>query len=155
MYERRLRGRSDLLLPEATLADGCPSWFAYVVRLARATGSAERDAVRERLARQGIACGRYFPPIHLQPPYRRAFGHATGEFPHTEHAAARTLALPFFHKITEEQVDRVSGALLEALAQASGRKRGTVRERARPRCALPGDRGAARLQAGEAKSLGA
>jgi len=155
MYERRLRGRSDLLLPAAALEDGRPSWFAYVVRLARAAGSAERDAVVQRLAKQGIACGRYFAPIHLQLPYRRAFGHAAGDFPHTEHAAARTLALPFFNRITEEQVDRVSSALLKALALASGRKRGAVRDEARPRCALAGDRGPSRMRSGEARGSAA
>ena len=48
--------------------------------------------------------------------YRERFGHREGEFPVCEDVAARALALPFFPELTEGQVERVAGALLEALA---------------------------------------
>ena len=35
------------------------------------------------------------------------FGYRRGNFPVTEYIADRTLALPFFNRLTEEQIDEV------------------------------------------------
>ncbi|MGH9351116.1 MAG: DegT/DnrJ/EryC1/StrS family aminotransferase [Terriglobia bacterium] len=61
-----------------------------------------------------LGCGRYFGPIHWQPAYRSAPPPGVC-LPVTEQAASRTLALPFFNRITGEQMDEVCAALLEAL----------------------------------------
>ncbi len=112
-YSRRFADHGDLiLLPEA--AENCAiSWFVYVVRLAERFTREDRDQIAASLQRRGIGCGRYFAPIHLQPHYRREFGHAPGDFPITESQAGRALALPFFNRITEEQIDEVSTALCD------------------------------------------
>jgi perosamine synthetase len=75
----------------------------------------DRDAVIERLATRGIAAKAYLPCIHLQPFYRERFGFKGGEFPVAERAATRSLALPFFNSMTEEQVERVCAVLAESL----------------------------------------
>ena len=61
----------------------------------------------EALRAQHIGCSDYFAPIHLQPFYREQFGYSEGDFPKCEHVAARTMALPFHPKLTEDQVDEV------------------------------------------------
>ncbi len=115
-YSRRLADHADLiLLPEA--AGGCTiSWFLYVVRLTERFTREDRDHIAAMLQRRGIGCGRYFAPIHLQPHYRREFGYAPGDFPITESQADRALALPFFNRITEEQIDEVSTALCDLVS---------------------------------------
>ena len=47
-----------------------------------------------------IGCNNYFPPIHLQPYLASRFGYGGGEFPVCEYVSARTLALPFFTRMT-------------------------------------------------------
>jgi perosamine synthetase len=84
------------------------SWFVYVVRLAP---ELQRDAVMERLSRQGIPSRPYFPPIHLQPLYQERFGYHEGAFPITEGVARTTLALPFHGQLTEDEVAQVCRAL--------------------------------------------
>ena len=115
-YSRRLANHTDLiLLPEA--ADGCTiSWFTYVVRLTDRFTREDRDDIAAMLQQRGIGCGRYFAPIHLQPHYRREFAYAPGSFPTAESQAARALALPFFNRITEEQIDEVSTALCDLVS---------------------------------------
>jgi len=101
-----------LELPPLRLPGRSISWFVYVVRLPEA---ADRDALRASLAANGIATGRYFAPIHLQPAWR---GHPSGQaarLPITEAVACRTLALPFFNRITAGQQQRVANALAEGL----------------------------------------
>jgi dTDP-4-amino-4,6-dideoxygalactose transaminase len=113
-YEERLRGVPGLRLPVTAPWTTHMSWFVYVVRLA---SREDRDATIAALGERGIAARPYFPPIHLQPVYRRRFGFAPGAFPVTEAAGERCLALPFFSNMRESQVDCVCDALREILCR--------------------------------------
>jgi perosamine synthetase len=77
-----------------------------------------RDAVIEELDRRGVASKAYLPCIHLLPPYRERFGFSQGQFPVAERAAERSLALPFFSAMTEDEVDTVCTVLGHALGLA-------------------------------------
>jgi perosamine synthetase len=101
-----------LVLPCTDRGDEQRSWFVYVVQL---PSGAVRGAVIEALAAAGIQSKAYLPCIHTMPPYRERFGFRGGEFPVAERVADRSLALPFFTSITEEQVERVCTALAGAL----------------------------------------
>jgi perosamine synthetase len=105
-------GEHDLVLPAENRGDERRSWFVFTVQLPE---SADRAAVIEALAGEGIASKAYLPCIHLLPPYRERFGFAGGEFPVAERVAERSLALPFFTSMSESQVDRVCTALAGAL----------------------------------------
>jgi len=101
-----------LVLPCSDRGDEQRGWFVYVVQL---PGGADRGAVIDALAAEGIQSKAYLPCIHTMPPYRERFGFGGGEFPVAERVAARSLALPFFTSITEDQVERVCTALTGAL----------------------------------------
>jgi len=75
----------------------------------------DRDWIQAALARRGIATGRYFAPIHLQPAWRAHPSAAAVRLPLTESIAPRTLALPFFNRITAIQQEEVADALREAI----------------------------------------
>ncbi len=91
------------------------SWFVYVVRLTEGHSRADRDAVLGHLRARGIGCNDYFTPIHLQPYMREQLGYAEGDFPVTESVSARTVALPFYNRLTREQVGEVVSALRSAV----------------------------------------
>jgi perosamine synthetase len=109
-YQRRLEKHPDLELPPIALADRRISWFVYVIRWRGHRGPSHRGRVLRAMAARGIACGRYFAPIHLQPAYRTQ-PHRCMDLTHTEAIARRTLALPFFNRITGEQIEEVCQAL--------------------------------------------
>jgi perosamine synthetase len=111
-YNELLAAIPGLELPTLTLPRRTISWFVYVVRLPQ---QAHRDRVRAALADRGIATGRYFPPIHLQPAWRTYPSAAAAKLPLTESIAGRTLALPFFTRITAAQQEQVANALEEIL----------------------------------------
>jgi perosamine synthetase len=111
-YDVLLRGITGLELPPLTLPGRTVSWFVYVVRLPE---NANRDRVQATLARRGIATGRYFGPIHMQPAWRGHSFASAVTLPVTESIARRTLALPFFNRITLSQQQEVAGALREAI----------------------------------------
>jgi len=111
-YDALLRGVAGLELPPLTLPGLSISWFVYVVRL---PADADRDRVQAALAVRGIATGRYFGPIHLQPAWRTHSGARAVSLPITESIARRTLALPFFNRITKNQQEEVANALRQAI----------------------------------------
>jgi len=119
-YERRLRGNPDLELPVSEFPDRRISWFAYVVRLGGRFTRRDRDRLIEEMATRGIECGRYFAPIHLQPAYRGAVCRM-GDLSLTESIADRALALPFFNRITEEQIGEVCETLCQLLVRTASR----------------------------------
>ena len=114
-YLERLAEVEELVLP-APYPDGTISWFVFVVRLADGFSQDQRDALLEDLQGQGIGSSNYFAPIHLQPFYRE-LGYGPGDFPVTEKIGARTLALPFYNRLTAEDQDVVIEALKSALAR--------------------------------------
>ena len=123
LYNERLADLAELVLP-AFEPDKKISWFVYVVRLQDRFTQDDRDFILAGLREKGIGCGNYFSPIHLQPFYRRMFGYREGDFPITEKTAERTIALPFYNHLQEEQIDDIYSALKEILGGlASKRKR--------------------------------
>jgi len=90
------------------------SWFVYVIRLERGI---DRNGVIEYLRENRVECKPYFTPIHLQPFYRKMFSYKEGDFPVTEDVTGRTIALPFFNNLKEEQIDYVVEKLKEGIAR--------------------------------------
>ncbi len=91
------------------------SWFVYVVRLADRFTQEDRNAVMAHLRAEGIGCNCYFTPIHTQPYIMETLGTKAGDFPVTEHIAARTIALPFFAEMTPPQIETVTTVLNEVI----------------------------------------
>lgn len=116
MYNKSLADIEEIHLPPMIEPERA-SWFVYVIRLADGFSQADRDAIIERLRQNGIGCSNYFAPIHTQPYVMEMLGTKAGDFPVTEHVAARTIALPLFANLSAEQVCRVKAALLDVLSQ--------------------------------------
>jgi perosamine synthetase len=114
-YNALLKDVPDVVVPTVLPDVTRMSWFVYVIRLADQFTQADRDWLIGWLADHGIQSRPYFTPIHLQPFYVQEFGYKPGAFPVTEHAAARTLALPFFTMITAEQQRQVVTCLESGL----------------------------------------
>ncbi len=107
-YDQRLSRYQELTLPPLSVSEGRVSWFVYVVRLNNGAGI-KRETVMRGLADAGVASGRYFAPIHLQPSY--AAWRNSANLPVTEAEALRTIALPFFNNIETGAVETVCKTL--------------------------------------------
>jgi dTDP-4-amino-4,6-dideoxygalactose transaminase len=117
-YNDRLQKNESLRLPVLALPDRKISWFVYVVRLSEKYSRVHRDWIMHELNRRGIGCGRYFAPIHLQPAYQNAVARTT-DLRVTESQASRCLALPFFNRLQDQQIDEVCHNLCELIPLAA------------------------------------
>jgi perosamine synthetase len=116
-----VEGEAGLLIPAVERGNERRSWFVYVVQLPE---GADRQAVIDSLAGQGIPSKPYLPCLHLFP-HLRELGYRQGQFPVAERAGARSLGLPFFTSMREAQVEQVCSALSAALDQSMARSSST------------------------------
>ena len=110
-YETALAGIDGVTAPPAARASEKRSWFVYVVTLDEGIN---RDGVIASLGERGIPAKAYLPCIHLFP-HLSELGYREGQFPVAEAASARSLALPFFGQMGEDQVKTVCGELADVL----------------------------------------
>ncbi len=115
LYDQALGDIEEIHLPPMVKRDTA-SWFVYVIRLADRFSREDRDAVLAHLRDAGIGCNNYFVPIHTQPYIMEMLGTKEGDFPVTERLAERTIALPFFANLSEQQVARIAETLKNAIA---------------------------------------
>jgi dTDP-4-amino-4,6-dideoxygalactose transaminase len=95
-----------LITPQAA-AGGRHIFNQYIVRAER------RDGLRKFLGERRIGTEIYYPmPLHLQQCFAY-LGYKSGDFPHSEQAAADTLALPVYPELSEAQLAHVVASVAE------------------------------------------
>ncbi|OGZ72273.1 MAG: polysaccharide biosynthesis protein [Candidatus Staskawiczbacteria bacterium RIFCSPLOWO2_01_FULL_38_12b] len=114
LYQEKLKDIKDVQIPY-TGPESSMSWFVYVVKLSEKLAGKKRNTIIKEMEKRGIQCSNYFQVIHLQPFYKELFGYKKGDYPVAEHVSQRTLALPFFNDLKEDEVDRVVNSLKECL----------------------------------------
>jgi len=73
-----------------------------------------RLKVMGHLKKLGVQTAIHYEPIHLEPYFRKTFGHKRGDFPAAEELGRRVLSLPLHAGMTTADVRYVLAALLEA-----------------------------------------
>jgi hypothetical protein len=97
-----------------------------------------RDWIVREMNLRGIGVGRYFAPIHLQPIYKHWATWTNLQV--TEEIAPRTLALPFFNRLENDQIEEVCSNLTELVDFASQmRKNNAIRDELETRFASERD----------------
>ena len=119
VYRTALADVPGLVLP-GDPPHGTTNYQSFVVRLEDDL-RVDRDAVMQQLLDQGIATRRGIMAAHLE---AACTGLPAPALPVTERLTRRTLILPLFHGMTEDQLERVADALTEAVALRARRMEG-------------------------------
>ena len=109
-YFERIDPSLGLELPVADFTNS--NWHMFQVLLPAGSNRGEFIAAMKEKA---IGVGVHYPALHLFSLYR-AMGFKDGDFPHAEDIGRRTVTLPLFPAMQDNDVDRVCQALAEVLA---------------------------------------
>lgn len=124
LYDSLLQHLPGIVLPRAL--DGSEHvYYLYTLRIpghAAVHGAGKSrdaeprsDVIQKRLAERGVASTVYYPvPLHLQPLYA-SLGGKPGDLRVSERASREVLSIPIYPEMTRAQIERVAGAVREAL----------------------------------------
>lgn len=112
-YDRLLANLAPSVRPIARVPGVDPAWHLYVVLIDFDGVDVPRARVMEKMREQGIGTQVHYIPVHLQPYYRRRYG--VQHLPGASAYYARTLSLPLFPGMADDDVERVVSALEASL----------------------------------------
>lgn len=95
-----------LLSPQHILEGTIVNPFVYVLKLNNTFKKSEREDLLNHLSNNGVQCSNYFTPIHLQSHFQK-LGWGQGDMPVTEQVSERTIALPFYNLLKEDQIKHI------------------------------------------------
>ncbi|MCK4634740.1 MAG: DegT/DnrJ/EryC1/StrS family aminotransferase, partial [Candidatus Aenigmarchaeota archaeon] len=92
------------------------SYYKYPIFLAQDIDKSR--LVEEMKNKYHIRLGSvYDPPCHLQPVYKKLFGYEEGMLPESERTLKKTVCLPIFVQMTDDQIDYVLQSLKKSILQ--------------------------------------
>ena len=103
-----------LILPPQAPEGDVHSWHLYVLRLTE-DAPIGRDEFIERLFELGIGCSVHYVPLHQHPYWKERYGLTPEMFPESQKAYERTVTIPLYTAMTDDQVERVIAAVRRAL----------------------------------------
>lgn len=115
MYEEGLSGMKDVELTK-TLPQSRHARHLFTILVP----PGRRDAALSALQEKGVGVAVNYRPIHLLAYYRREFGFSEGDFPRAEEIGSRTISLPLYPKLGEDEVRAVVGAVRDVMTARSG-----------------------------------
>ncbi len=106
-YRERLQALPFLKLPAPAPPGDDHAWHLFPLRLRPERLSLNREEFVTALAARGVSASVHFVPVHLHSFYRSTFGYRQGDFPRAERAYATIISLPFFTRMTADDVEYV------------------------------------------------
>lgn len=103
----------------ATSSDRTTSWHLYVLRLRLDRLRIDRNKFIQELADRGVSASVHFIPLHLQPVYQRDYQYRPGDFPVAEREYQRSLSLPIYPAMRDEEVEHVMWAVSDVASSWS------------------------------------
>lgn len=95
---------------------GAHSYQSYIILVDE---TLDRDQIIKNLRAMGIECTLGTYALHDQPFYQRTFGYKTGQLANSHAAFTRTIALPFYAQMTEDDLNLLTEAVQEAITKAA------------------------------------
>jgi dTDP-4-amino-4,6-dideoxygalactose transaminase len=103
-----------LQLPATPLPGDTHGWHLFIVQLLP-DAPLTRDGFITAMNARRIQCGVHYPPLHRHSFWRSTLGVEPGAFPEAEKVFSRTVTLPLFSAMSDEEVNYVIDAVRSLL----------------------------------------
>lgn len=117
-YTALLQGHRNIIAPSICDVCDCHVFHQYTLRII----DADRDALMQHLLDKGIPCAIYYPiPLHAQKAYLDP-RYKEEDFPITNQLVKEVISLPMHTELDDEQIQFITGSILEFLNKKDGRQ---------------------------------
>jgi dTDP-4-amino-4,6-dideoxygalactose transaminase len=117
IYNQAFKDMPGIELPEIS-PDVEHSWHLYIIKLNLEMLCIDRGQFIEELRARGVFASVHFIPLHIHPYYREKYGYEPSDFPRALREYHRMLSLPFYPKMSDEELDYVIDAVREVLERS-------------------------------------
>lgn len=93
------------------------AYHLYPIILKTDALTADRDTIMNAIQAENVGIGIHFRAVHLHPYYTQTFGFRPGAFPHAEYYSDRTISLPLYPRMSDEDADDVVSAVRKVIAR--------------------------------------
>ena len=115
-YQTLLEKVPELILP-CESGNRIHSWHLYAIRLRLDQLRLDRASIIEELKQAGIGTSVHWIPLHMHPYYRSTYGYEPDDYPVAARLSREMISLPIFPEMTSDQIDYVSGTLIDIIAR--------------------------------------
>ncbi|HLB25300.1 MAG TPA: DegT/DnrJ/EryC1/StrS family aminotransferase, partial [Nitrospirota bacterium] len=120
-YTDAFRGMPGLETPRVS-EDVRHSWHLYIVRLKLRELRIDRARFIEELKARGVLASVHFIPLHMHPYYREKYGYEAEDFPVAASVYERIVSLPFYPRMTDEELQYVIDCVRDIVARNTVRR---------------------------------
>ncbi|MEU3846133.1 DegT/DnrJ/EryC1/StrS aminotransferase family protein [Micrococcus terreus] len=103
-------------LPTCPEARDAHAWHLFMLRVDQDRAGLHRDEFIERMSAENVGTSVHFIPLHLHPYWKESLGLDSNDFPVATREFERTVSLPIFSSMTDEDVSQVIDAVRKVLA---------------------------------------
>ncbi len=115
-YRSELADVDELELPSVP-ADRIHSWHLFAIRLHLDRLTIDRNQFIDQLRERGVGCSVHWRPLHLHPYYAEQFGWRPEEFPVATALWQRSITLPLFPGMRDEERQHVVNVIHDICRQ--------------------------------------
>ncbi len=114
-YNEAFKGIEPVKIPyELEYAQS--SYHLYTLQVDFDRINKSRTDFVEELKMKGVGTQVHYVPVHLQPYYKKHFDYREGDYPNAESYYRRTISLPLYPAMTDEDVEKVIRAVKGSLS---------------------------------------
>jgi dTDP-4-amino-4,6-dideoxygalactose transaminase len=95
------------IIPPSVKSDRQSAWHLYIIKLQIEALRIDRNSFIEKLREHGIETSVHFIPLHRHPFYKKTFGLTPEAFPNAEWVFERSISLPIYPGMTDQEVSYV------------------------------------------------
>lgn len=117
-YTNRLAALPWAIIPDYQTPERTSSFHVYLLRI-EGISETERNAIIQMIYEKEVVVNVHFIPLPLFTYYREA-GYTIDDFPQARHHYSREISLPVYYDLTDDMVDWVLDALVEAVNSIKG-----------------------------------
>jgi len=115
-YTESFQEYHEISLP-AVKPDRKSAWHLYTLRLDPGLFSGGRDRFIEELKGRGVSTSVHFIPLYRHPYYRNTYGYDPGDFPISEKIFERTVSLPLYPGMADEEIAWVTRSVADVIGK--------------------------------------